>query len=140
MTALDGRQLLTLIRRVGAVDARARGRLMRLVEISDLEASVVLALADGSPLTRARLQAQLDLSVAGADALTRMLADRALVVREPDPNDRTAVQLRLSHGAQVELAAALYRLIDHLDGIAAGLANADARAVANFVDALTDVD
>jgi DNA-binding MarR family transcriptional regulator len=134
--ALEGRRLLVLIRRLSAVDARARRRLMRLMDIGETEASVVLALAAGGPLTRADLRAQLELSAGGAEALTRKLVDQALVVREPDPNDRTRVRLRLSDGADVELAAALHRLIDHFDTIAAGLTDVDARLVGSFVDAM----
>lgn len=136
---LDGRELLTLVRRVGAVDVRARRRLTRLMEISDMEACVVLSLANGAPLTRRSLRAQQELSVGGAQAFTRMLADRALVVREPDPHDRTAVQLRLSDGAEAELAAALHRLIDHLDAIATQLSDDDAGVIVSFLDALADI-
>jgi DNA-binding MarR family transcriptional regulator len=90
----------------------------------------------GGPLTRADLRAQLELSAGGAEALTRKLVDQALVVRAPDPNDRTGVRLRLSDGADVEVAAALHRLIDHLDMIAAALTDVDARLVGSFVDAM----
>jgi DNA-binding MarR family transcriptional regulator len=137
--ALDGRELLSLVRRIGAVDTRARGRLARLMEIGDMEASAVLALAGRAPLTRADLRAQLELSVGGAHALTRMLADRALVVREPDANDRTAVQLRLSDGAEAELAAALHGLVEQLDAIATRLTDDDAGVVVRLLDALADV-
>ena len=108
--ALEGRRLPVLIRRLSAIDARARRRLMRLMDIGETEASVVLALAAGGPLTRADLRAQLELSAGGAEALTRKLVDQALVVRAPDPNDRTGVRLRLSDGADVELADRLVQV------------------------------
>jgi DNA-binding MarR family transcriptional regulator len=68
-----------------------------------------------------------------------MLADRALVVREPDPHDRTAVQLRLSDGAEAELAAALHGLVEQLDAIATRLTDDDAGVVVRLLDALADV-
>ena len=74
----------------------------------------------------------------GDRELTRTLADQRLVVREPDPSDRSAVQLRLSDGADVELVAALYRLIGRLDAVAAGLSESEAAVVADCLNALAD--
>jgi hypothetical protein len=122
--ARDGRQRLALLVLVGA---RAHRRVRQLMDIGDVEASAVLALAAGGPLTRADLQSHLDLSVGGARALIRALDDRALVVCEPDPADPAGVQLRLSVGADAELGAVLHPLIEDLDTIAAWLTDGRAR-------------
>jgi DNA-binding MarR family transcriptional regulator len=91
------------------VDRRARSRVARLLVITELEARAVLALAGGGRATLETLEADLDLSRGGALALAARLEREALVRREPDPYRPHGARLRLSTGAERELAAALGR-------------------------------
>jgi DNA-binding MarR family transcriptional regulator len=112
---LDGPSLIALIHRFGGADRRARSRVARLLVITDLEARVVLGLADGGTMTLEALEAELGLSPGGALALAARLEHQALVRREPDPDRPLGTRLRLSPGAELELAAALGSSGDRLD-------------------------
>lgn len=90
------------------LDARARTRVSRLLCIDELDAAVVLRLADGGAVSLGTLAAELDLSEGGARALVRALEGEALVCCEPVPARPGAIALRLAPGAAVELACALH--------------------------------
>jgi DNA-binding MarR family transcriptional regulator len=78
-------------------------RVARLLDVTDLEAQAVLLVAGGVH----DLAAALDLSAGGARALSRRLGELGLVRAEPVPYRAHEVALRLSPGAERELAAAL---------------------------------
>jgi DNA-binding MarR family transcriptional regulator len=139
MAALDPHSVIALIHRLAGTDRRARDRVARLLSITRAEARAVLALAGGGTMTLQALQAELDLSPGGALALAVRLERDALVRREPDPYHPHEPRLRLSPGAELELAAALAPLADRLEAIAGGLSAADRRAVARYLAELAEV-
>jgi hypothetical protein len=82
-------------------------RVARLLQIGEIEARVVIAIAGGATVTARWLQASLDLSPGGAAALVDRLRREHLVRGEPEPDHPGAVRLRLLDGARLEIEAAL---------------------------------
>jgi hypothetical protein len=111
---LDLLATIARIHRLAALDRRARARVARLLCVGELEASVLLALADGGSMTLDELAAEHDLSPGGARALTCSLRHERVVVLEPVPARPSEIQLQLAPNAAVELAAALAPLTDRL--------------------------
>lgn len=129
----DGLSLIAAIHGLADTDRRARSRVARLLCIGEIEAGVLLGIADGRAVPVSALAAELDLSEGGARALVRTLDDQALVRSEPLPMRPRELQLRVTPGAAVELAAALAPLTDRLEAAAAALGEPGRRLVARYI-------
>jgi DNA-binding MarR family transcriptional regulator len=74
-------------------------------ELSPLEFSVLVRLHDSGSWTQNSLGRSILMEPANIGALVGRLADRGLVTREPDPDDRRAIRVAIT-AAGVELLAA----------------------------------
>jgi hypothetical protein len=134
----DGLSLIAAIHGLAAADRRACCRVARLLCIGEIEAGVLLGIADGRAVPVSALAAALDLSEGGARALVRTLEDHALVRSEPLPARPRELQLRMAPGAAVELAAALAPLTDRLEAAASALGEPGRQFVARYIAEIAD--
>ena len=113
------RALIATAHRLAAADRRACARVARLLAIGELEARALVGMVAGSRTTTRSLQADFDLSPGGAAAFAERLARERLVRAEPDPEQPSALSLRLTDGAALELDAALAGFASEIEQILA---------------------
>ncbi len=75
-------------------------------DLSPLEFSVLVRLHDSGSWTQNSLGRSIFMEPANIGALVRRLAERALVTREPDPDDRRAIRVSITPAGVALLAAA----------------------------------
>ena len=107
--------LRALLARKSLADARHRGALARLLNVTETDVLAIQHLAWAGALTPGQLGAQLRLTSGGTTALVQRLERIGYVAREPHPDDRRSTLLRLTPEAEHdagELYAPLVRAID----------------------------
>src|SRR5680860_1555818 len=73
-------------------------------DLSPLQFSVLVRLHDDGPWTQNSLGRSIFMEPANIRALVQRLAERGLVSREPDPEDRRAIRVRISPQGEALLA------------------------------------
>ncbi len=128
--------LRAALNRIDLSATRHRSALARLLGLSESDVLALQHVARAGRLTSARLAARLGLSSGGTTALVQRLERAGLIAREPNPEDRRSLLLRLSADAQRQVADALEPYVDRIDALAARL---DPEALALVVGLLEDV-
>lgn len=103
-----------------------RGAHLELLEVIEKQPGIGIASAGRA----------LHLAANSVSTLVNQLIDLGMLVRETDPNDRRAAQLRLTHAATLRLSALRQARIDLITDGVAGLPIADREALTRAMPAL----
>jgi DNA-binding MarR family transcriptional regulator len=88
------------LRMQSAGHSRAAEQPLPLAEMSLAQILAMMAVKDHEPLSITRLAALLAVSAPSASAMVERLVERGVLTRQPDPEDRRRVQVRLSPEAK----------------------------------------
>jgi len=131
--------LRALLARKSLADARHRGALARLLDLTESDVLAIQHLAWAGALTPGQLAAQLRLTSGGTTALLQRLERIGYVAREPHPGDRRSTLLRLTPKAARDLGTLYAPLVRAIDAAAGDLGEEARDTVVAFLGAIAEL-
>ena len=131
--------LRALLARKSLADARHRGALARLLNLTESDVLAIQHLAWAGALTPGQLAAQLRLTSGGTTALLQRLERIGYVAREPHPEDRRSTLLRLTPEAERDLGRLYAPLVRAIDATAGDLEEEARATFVAFLSAIAEL-
>ena len=131
--------LRALLVRKSLADARHRGALARLLNLTETDVLAVQHLAWAGALTPGQLASRLRLTSGGTTALLQRLERIGYVAREPHPEDRRSTLLRLTPEAERDAGELYAPLVRALDAAAGGLGEVARETVLAFLRVIAEL-